>query len=36
MATQFRSLLTRLKSRIVQDVPLDIELCEYDCAKEHK
>ena len=28
------NLLARLESKIIQDVPLDIELCEYDCTKQ--
>jgi len=35
LPTRLYNLLARLKSEIIQDVPLDIELCEYDCAKPH-
>jgi len=33
LPTRLRNLLARLKSEIIQDMPLDIELCENDCAK---
>ena len=32
---RFRSFLRRLRHRIVQPVPRDIELCEFGCRKPH-
>lgn len=30
----FHNLMSRMKSKIIRNVPLDIELCEYDCTKQ--